>query len=303
MTTGLQLSLLAGGLVGLGLVLIVARLLPVQPDLADALERLSASAHRPESAATRTPQSRLERLGLWAARVLPAGAWVRTPRRELDLLGIPVGRFYGEKLAFAGLGLVMPSVVTLFADYLGLGFPLVLPALVSPAAAVVLSFVPNYNAVDDARRARLELTRALSAYIELVALERDNGSGPRQAMEIAAAVGSSGSWVFRRTSEELNRSRWSGLPPWDALRTLATELGLPELEDLSDIMRLSGEDGASVYTTLRARAAAMRTALLNKELADANATGERMTLPATLPFLVFLALLIAPMVTRMITPT
>src|SRR3546814_17692470 len=80
----------------------------------------------------------------------------------------------------------------------------------------------DLNAVDDAKRARVEFARALGAYIDLVALERHNGSGVRQAMESAAEVADS--WVFRRLSEELGRSRWSGLPPWDALHALAEEL-------------------------------------------------------------------------------
>ena len=66
-------------------------------------------------------------------------------------------------------------------------------------------------------------------------------------MEAAALVGDS--WVFTRLSEELTRSRWSGQPPWDALHTLADELGLPELEDFADIMRLSGEEGPASTAT------------------------------------------------------
>ena len=133
----------------------------------------------------------------------------------------------------------------------------------------------------------------------LVALERNNGVGVRQAMEAAAEVGDS--WVFTRLSEELIRSRWSGLPPWDALHTLATELGLPELDDFADIMRLSGEEGAGVYATLRARSAAMRTAMLNDEIAQANAVGERMTIPGSLLGVIFMALLVAPSLLRMFT--
>jgi Flp pilus assembly protein TadB len=162
-------------------------------------------------------------------------------------------------------------------------------------------FLPNYNAVDDARKARLEFARALGAYIDLVALERHNGSGVRQAMEAAAEVGDS--WVFTRLSEELTRSRWSGQPPWDALHALADELGLPELDDFADIMRLSGEEGASVYTNLRARSAAMRTAMLNDEIAEANAVGERMTIPGSLLGVIFMALLVAPSLLRMFSNT
>jgi Flp pilus assembly protein TadB len=294
MTTGLQLALLAGGLVGLGITLLVVRLLPAEPDLADALERVAPKRVR---AAAPAAASGKERLGLWAIRVLPPVVWVRTPTRELALLRISLARFYGEKLTFAALGLVAPPVLAFFFNLLGLGFPLPVPAIASIGLAGVMFFLPNYNAIDEARKARLEFARALGAYIDLVALERNNGAGPRQAMESAAAVGDS--WVFVRLSEELTRSRWSGLPPWDALHTLAEELGLPELNDFADIMRLSGEEGASVYSNLRARSAAMRTAMLNEEIAQANAVGERMTIPGSLLGVIFMALLVAPSLLRM----
>lgn len=298
MTTGLQLALLAGGLIGLGVMLLVVRLVPAAPDLADALDRLSPHHVRANAPAAQATSGK-ERLGLWAVRTLPAGLWVRTPTRELALLRISLARFYGEKLTFAGLGLVLPPLMAFFFGLIGLPFPIVIPALASLTLAAVMFFLPNYNALDDARTARLEFARALGSYIDLVALERKNGSGPRQAMESAAAVGDS--WVFTRLAEELTRSRWSGLPPWEALHTLAVELGLPELDDFADIMRLSGEEGASVYATLRARSTAMRTAMLNEEIARANATGERMTIPGSLLGVIFMALLVAPSLLRMFT--
>ena len=298
MISGLQLAVLAGGLVGLGLTLLLTRLIPAEPDLADALDRIAATRSRSITTA-HTARTTKERLGLWGLRVLPSGIWVRTPTRELALLRISTAQFYGEKLTFAGLGLVIPpGLITLF-NTLGLSIPLQIPALASLALAAVMFFIPNYNALDDARKARLEFARALGAYIDLVALERNNGIGVRQAMEAAAEVGDS--WVFTRLSEELTRSRWSGLPPWDALHTLATELGLPELDDFADIMRLSGEEGAGVYATLRARSAAMRTAMLNDEIAQANAVGERMTIPGSLLGVIFMALLVAPSLLRMFT--
>lgn len=298
MITGLQLAILSGGLTSLGLVLVLARLLPVEPDLADALERVSSTRARPTATAAAAQTSK-ERLGLWGLRVLPPGLWVRTPSRELALLRISLAQFYGEKLTSAGLGLMIPPALTLLFHSLGLGIPLQIPAVASIGLAAVMFFLPNYNALDEARKARLEFTRALGAYIDLVALERNNGIGVRQAMEAAAEVGDS--WVFTRLSEELTRSRWSGLPPWDALHTLAEELGLPELDDFADIMRLSGEEGASVYATLRARSASMRTAMLNDEIAQANAVGERMTIPGSLLGVIFMALLVAPSLLRMFT--
>lgn len=301
MTTGLQLALAGGALIGLGVALIVARLVPAEPDLADALDRLTpgrgrAGAPVPDSAATGK-----DRLGLWAIRALPPAVWVRTPTRELSLLRIPVARFYGDKLTSALLGLLIPPLLAFFFDLIGLGFPIALPAIASLGLAVVMFFLPNYNVLDQAKRARLEFARALGAYIDLVALERNSGSGVRQAMEAAAAVGDS--WVFTRLSEELTRSRWSGQPPWDALHVLAEELGLPELDDFADIMRLSGEEGVSVYATLRARSAAMRTAMLNDEIAEANAIGERMSIPGSLLGVIFMALLVAPSLLRMFSNT
>lgn len=296
MTTGLQLMIVAGGLVGLGVALLALRLLPAQPDLADALERLTPGRSTTRSVATSATTGK-ERVGLWAMRALPPGLWIRTPTRELALLRIPVARFYGDKLTFAGLGLLIPPLLAYFFDLIGLGFPVALPAVASLGLAAAMFFLPNYNVLDDAKRARLEFSRALAAYIDLVALERNSGSGVRQAMESAAAVGDS--WVFTRLSEELTRSRWSGQPPWDALHTLADELGLSELDDFADIMRLSGEEGTSVYTTLRARSAAMRTAMLNDEISEANAIGERMTIPGSLLGVIFMALLVTPSLLRM----
>ena len=298
MITGLQLAIVSGGLIGLGLTLLVARLLPVEPDLADALDRVS-STRRQASASAGTAHTGKERLGLWGLRVLPPGLWVRTPTRELALLRISTAQFYGEKLTFAFLGLVIPPGLALLFNSLGLGLPLQIPALASIGLAALMFILPNYNALDDAKKARIEFTRALGAYIDLVALERNNGIGVRQAMEAAAGVGDT--WVFTRLAEELTRSRWSGLPPWDALHTLAEELGLPELDDFADIMRLSGEEGAGVYATLRARSAAMRTAMLNDEIAQANAVGERMTIPGSLLGVIFMALLVAPSLLRMLT--
>ncbi len=166
-------------------------------------------------------------------------------------------------MVYALIGLVMPPLLTYFFTVLGWQLPLLIPVGGSIALAVLLFFGPDMDVRTDARKARIEFSRALTAYIDLVALERIGGSGPRQAMEQAAEVGDS--WVFQRIGEELARSRWSGVAPWDALHALADELGLPDLDDLADIMRLS-QEGAQVYSNLRARSTALRAAMLNQEL-------------------------------------
>lgn len=300
MSTELLLVMLAGALLGLSVFTLVYAFTPPQADLSDAVARIERKRTTvPGGAATKPVQSsRTEHLGNWAMRTLPPGLWVRTPERELALLRISHDRFYGEKVVFALLGLAIPPALTALFGLVGLRLPVTIPVIASLALSAVLFFIPNYNAIDNAQKARAEFHQALGAYINLVALERAAGSGPRQAMEAAAEIGNS--WVFTRLAEDLARSRWSGVPPWDALHALSDELGLPDLADFADIMRLSGEQSTSVYANLRARADAMRSAILGAQLAEANATGERMTIPGSLLGVVFMALLVAPAVLQML---
>ena len=301
MSTGLQLALAGGSLIGLGVALLIWRLVPAHPDLADALARLSPQHTRLPVASAPAQADQRERLGVWALKAFPAAVWARTPTRELALLRIPLARFYGEKVLYGVVGLCTPPLMSAFFTLVGFRLPLLIPVVGTVAMAVLMFLLPDFNARDDAKTARAEFARALGAYIDLVALERNSGSGPRQAMEIAAEVGDS--WVFRRLGDELARSRWSGMAPWEALHTLADELGLPELDDLADIMRLSGEEGAQIYTNLRARSAGMRSAMLNTELAKANEVGERMSIPMSMLGVIFLAILIAPALLRIIGGT
>ena len=295
MTTGLQLALLGGLLITAGLVLLASRLAPARPDLADALDRLSPEATRP-SGVEMEGSSSAERLGRWGMRLFPIAVWGQPPAQQLALLRISTVRFYGEKLLFGMLGLVVVPLLATLLAVLGWRLPVVLPVVATIGLAVGMFFLPDYNVRDDAKQARTEFARALGAYADLVALERNAGSGPRQALEVAAAVGDS--WVFRRLREELAFSSWSGEQPWQALRRLSQELGVPELGDLADIVRLSGEEGAQIYGQLRARSAAMRAAMLNDEVAFANAVGEKLSIPMSLLGVIFLVILIAPALMR-----
>lgn len=298
--TGLQLILVAGALVGSGLALLVFRLVPAQPDLGETLARLSPEGARE----VRRRQERLNRdadvrdvLGDLGERFLPTRIWGRASDQDLAILRMSRGRLYGEKLLFALIGLIAGPVLTIVPMVAWDGLPPYIPVGASLLLATALWFVPNYNVIDEARKARLGFRRALGAFIDLVALERAAGSGPRQAMEAAASVGDS--WAFRRVAEELARTRWSGTTPWDAMRELGKETGVTELDELADIMRLSGDEGAQVYEQLRSRSASMRSAMLQAQKAEANAISERMTLPMTLLGVIFLGLLIAPQILRL----
>ena len=184
-------------------------------------------------------------------------------------------------------------------------FGLQLPPVVSVVGALVLAvvmfFVPNWNAIDDAKKLRLELRRELALYVDAVALERAGGSGVRQAMEHAAGAGEH--WIWARIGEELAQSRTSGQQPWDALGALADELVLPELADVADVLRLAGEEGTTARKALEARSAALRSTIVTDDLAAAHANNVRLDLPVSMLGFVFIALLIAPAVLRIFQGT
>ncbi len=116
------------------------------------------------------------------------------------------------------------------------------------------------------------------------------------------AAESGDSWAFARIRESLIDSRFSGRSPWDALRDLSEDLDVAGLSDLADIMRLSAEDNAAVYSILRATASSMRNTLMNSDLAEANSVTTRMSYPQSLLPLVFMFLLGAPAIMRLIHP-
>ena len=296
--TGLQISLALGALIGLAAAVLLYLLVPAQPDLGDVLSRLSPPARRRLGAVvpSAAPDTE-ERLGIWAERTLPARVLGVPPARDLAVLRMTPARFYGRKVLYGILGLVLPTLLVGFFALIGIKVPFVVPAGVTLILAAVMFMMPSRDIAAAAAKARADCARALSAYIELCALERNSGAGASVALANAAQVGDA--WVFGRISEELARSRYNGQPPWDALKALAEDLGLPELTDVADIMRLANDESSEVYRQLRARSASVRSALTSAELAHANVIEERMYLPASLLGVVFLALLMAPALLRL----
>ncbi len=296
--TGLQIALALGALTGLGVAVMAYQLIPAQPDLADVLARLSPPARRrPGAPAPSANPDTEERLGIWAERTLPARLLGVPPSRDLAVLRKTPAQFYGRKVLYGLLGLVLPALLSGFFAVIGIRIPFVLPVGATVILSAVLFMTPSRDIRADAKQARSDCARALSAYIELCALERNSGASASVALANAAEVGDA--WVFRRISEELARCRYNGQPPWDALKVLAEDLGLPELTDVADIMRLANDESSAVYRQLRARSASVRSALLSSELSRANVVEERLYLPASFIGVVFLALLMAPPLLRL----
>ena len=74
MTAGLQVALLGGAFLGFGVVLLIARLIPAEPDLAEALSRLTPARGRTNTLGPVTTAKGKERIGMWAIKAPPPRA-------------------------------------------------------------------------------------------------------------------------------------------------------------------------------------------------------------------------------------
>lgn len=288
-----QLAIVLGAGVGAGLILVFYEVIGKstrQPHLGDAATRLTGSAA--SVTATDANGGHVVRVGLMVLRRAAGTPALHIPHHELALVGKSSAAFLGERVLFAAGGLVLPPVLALAASAAGLSLPVTVPVGGSVVVGLVMSYIPWWDARTASRRKRAEFRRALASYVDLVALERAAGAGATQALESAAGVGDS--WAFQRIRDELARARWSGVPAWDALRTVGDELQLPELSEFADVMRMSAREGATVYHVLRARASSLRAAILTGDQARAGSRTERAAAPLAATSVVFMLILAAP---------
>ena len=279
---------IAGAAVGTGAALTLAGSIPTTPDLKSVLARLDTLPSGGGAAAEGHPAFRrlAQRLGL------------ERYRSDLALVGESPGQLAARKVGYAALGLCFPVALALATSLLGVAPPILLPAAASLVFAAVLFFVPDLDVRRRASAVRAEMRRAVCVYLELVALERVADAGASESLERAAAIGDGRAFALIR--DALLRARVFGVPPWRELERLADELKVAELSDVADIMRLSGEDGAAVYATLRARATSLRTSLLNADAARSNAASEHMVVPVAFLGLSFMVLLGFPALYRIV---
>ncbi len=226
---------------------------------------------------------------MWALRALPPGLWIRTPHRELALLRIPVARFYGEKLTFAALGLVVVPLLAFFFDVLGLGLPIAIPAIATLGLAVVHVLPAQLQR----HRRRQEGPPRVRA--SPWGVHRPRRPGTQQRLRSTPGDGS------RRRGRRLlglHRASARNCPARDGpacprgmpCMPSPTSSAYPQLDDLADIMRLSGEEGAASTRPCAPAPPRCAPPCSPDELADANAVGERMSIPGSLLGVVFMAL-------------
>jgi tight adherence protein C len=277
-------SLAVGALAATGLLVLLNELLPAVPALGAALNRLHPDLS-PGTAAGGT-----------LARVFRR---VPVPRENLALLGRGTGQYYLSLLVAVLTGLALPVVIAVMLASAGRSLPpplLAAGAGLSLAAAAGFAFAAHADVAFKARRIRREFRQVVSVYLSLVAMERGAGHGSVESLERAAAVGEG--WVIRRLREALLRARSHHRPPWDELKALADQIGVPELRDVGHIMQSSGQSGTQVSRTLLERADSLRDQIRTEALARAESTTGKLEIPGAVLLAILAAFVIYPITQR-----
>ena len=300
---GYLLAAAGGSLTGSGVAVAARRLLPsAPPRLAAALAAME-QVHRsvPSLVPSLPGRPAADPAGAagWQLRVghflgarAPGLVGRRTRAADLAIVGLTGEALLGRQGLLALFGLLLPSLALAPLAAAGASLPFVVPAGVSLASAAVFFHVPAWELRDRAARARAEFRAALTAYFDLVALERVAGGGAADALERAADVGHG--WVFRRLADTLSAARYAGGTPWAALSRLGGQLGVDELADLADIVTGAGEGGNAIFTSLVVKADALRSQTLTDAKTVANSRSDSMSLPTAVLLTGFLLLLAYP---------
>lgn len=283
----MTILILSGMLLGLALTALIWPLLPERPRLR------SITAEGGLAAATaQTSLPWQERASQWAMRHLPPSLVNGLSDADLDILGTTRTRHTWGKIYAATLTFVVCLALSVAAQAI-YSLPLWLSLLLSVLIAAVAWLAPDSGAHKRATKARADFARAVAVFVELLAAERSRNAQPTVALENAAAIGDT--WAFQRIRQELVRARFTKVQPWVALDTLSTQLHVPELTDAARIMRLSGDNGASVYEPLRALGRNMRVRMLNTEAAREHEASGRMKNIIMLIALMFTLIVLTPL--------
>ncbi|WP_058235217.1 hypothetical protein [Devriesea agamarum] len=293
--------LIDGAIAGLGLTLLIYAAIPASPQLRAALSHLDGHSASQAPGLTGDKLPIEYRLGQQIERLVTSLPGIVTPTRDLALLGLTSTAFYGRKALLSFLGFLLPIVLGAFAFILGLAPPPFLTVGLMVILGIVFFLLPDLAVRKQAARARHRCSRILAAYIDFIALAKIGGAGSTQAMIDASLVGDNE--LFLRIRQIIERARLRGTNAWDDLRELGAEFGLKELDEIADIVRLSGEEGVSIWESLRARAHAVRIGHLRDDQAQANAQSEGLSLPVALLAAAFIGLLIAPALLKLAVPS
>lgn len=211
---------------------------------------------------------------------------------DLAITGRSGDLLVGRQVLTALVGLLSLPTLSLALVPSGVRLPGAALLVGSPILAVALGFLPQLALRRDAEAKRAEFRRALSCYLDLVAMSMAGGRGAPQALAEAAEL--SDGWTYRLIGDALATARLSGTNVWHGLGDLGRSIGVPELCELAGALALVGEHGARVRDTLTARAATLRRRALTDAEGQAAQADQTMHIAQVLLALGFLILIAYP---------
>ncbi|WP_019872957.1 type II secretion system F family protein [Sporichthya polymorpha] len=291
---------------GAALTALIALLVPQRLGLLVAVGRLDAARTAPAAARTAPARddtghlSRQAQLGLMTrARLGHLVRPGRTPhgpagQRDADLAvtGIAEELLIGRMVLTGLAGFCFLPALALVLAPVGFGLPATVLVIGTPALGAGFAWLPRVALRRAAEVRRREFRRALSCYLDLVAMSLAGGRGAPQALPEAAAL--SDGWAFRMIADALATARLSGTGPWRGLGELGDRIGVAELRELAGALALVGDHGARVRDTLTARAATLRRRALTDAEGQAAQADQAMRIAQVLLAFGFLILVAYP---------
>ena len=228
-------------------------------------QRARQAAHTPSTTEAEDETGWRRRLGKWMVTTLAQrGIALTKLRSDLALADKTLEAHLVRKAGYALWGLLLPSAFTAVLLAGGLTAPLTLPAAGGLILAVGFFWLPDLAVAQQAEQRRHELRRALSCYLDLVAMSLAGGRGVPEALPTSAKIGTG--WAFELLKSTLEHARYVGSTPWAALAELGERTDMQELQDLGGALLLVADDGAKVRASLTARASTQR----RRQLAEAE---------------------------------
>jgi Flp pilus assembly protein TadB len=291
MTTNFVLLGLFGGT---GLVLIVAGLMRRIPRLADEMRRYGRPAGRAGQESPRRDwrMNTLTTVGRWLEHLGASEERAGRLSRDLAITNRTHDRHLVVTAVAALTGVLAPIVLA--GAFVAMGWHVRALAVLVLAGLGALGglAVTTVELRQSASRARERFRRELSCWLELVALAQAGGMGVESALEAAGRI--SPAPGFARIRQALERSRHSGVTPWDELGRLGSAIGIDELDELAASLGLAGSEGARIRASLRAKSESLRRHQMSAAQSRANSTTERLFLPSIVLMIGFLVFIMFP---------
>lgn len=265
------LALICGVGIGTAILLFSMAFAPPRTDLVAAVGRFESQRnYKATNGAIHDHETWRGRLGGWLVTELrQRGISLTRQRKDLALVDRTLEEHLTAKAILGVFGLLLPSLFTGVLTVAGISLPLAVPAASGLLLGAVLFVLPDLSLITEARTKRDELRRALSCYLDLVSMTLAGGRGAPEALPMAAEIGRG--WAFKLIGKTLERARYGGITPWEALGDLGERVDMPELRDLGSALSLVAHDGAKVRQSLTARAATQR----RRQLAEAAGEAEK----------------------------